>query len=228
MQIKKIMEHLKANSNPDDIPFMERFGITPDRTFGTKIPVMRTLAKEIGKDRKLAQKLWDKGYRETMIIATMIDDPKLVTEAQMDEWAADFSYWEICDQCVANLFARTQYAWEKAVEWSTSEHDGTKRAAFVIMARLAVAEKKEPDERFEKFFPIIKEGSTDERNDVKKGVNWALRQIGKRNMPLNKKAVKLAREIQGLDSKAAKWIATDAIRELTDQKIVERIKRKEK
>jgi 3-methyladenine DNA glycosylase AlkD len=226
MKIKAIMNHLKANSNPDDIKGMARFGITPEQTFGTKIPVIRALAKEIGKDRKLAQELWDKGYRETMIIATLIDEPKLVTGEQMDEWAADFTYWEICDQCISNLFARTPLAWSKAVEWSTSEHEGTKRAAFVMMARLAVAEKKEPDERFLDFFPLIKYGSTDERNDVKKGVNWALRQIGKRNLVMNKKALELAKEIQKLDSKAAKWVAADAIRELTDKKILERLKRK--
>ena len=116
MHIKAIMGHLKANSDPSDIKMMARFGITPDRAFGTKVPVMRALAKEIGKDHALARKLWAKGYRETMILASMVDDPKKVTGAQMDEWAAEFTYWEICDQVVMNLFGRTELGWKKAHE----------------------------------------------------------------------------------------------------------------
>ena len=171
--MKEIMEHLKANSNPNDIAFMAKYGITPDKIFGTKMPVLRKLAKDIGHDHALAKKLWTKGYRETMILASMVEDPKLVTEKQMNEWAAKFDYWEICDQCIINLFGHTEFAKKKALEWSNHPHEGTKRAAFVLMARLSIIEKKESNEFFEKFLPIIKREATDERNDVKKAVNWA-------------------------------------------------------
>jgi 3-methyladenine DNA glycosylase AlkD len=226
MNLKDIMEHLEVNSNPDDIAGMARFGITPDRTFGTKIPVLRALAKEIGRDRPLAQKLWAKGYRETMILATLIDDPKLVTEAQMESWVADFSYWEICDQCITNLFERSEFGWAKAEEWSAREETFVKRAGFVIMARKAVADKKAGDDRFEEFLPIIKREAGDDRNDVKKGLNWALRQIGKRNLALNKKAIAVAKDIQKMGSKAAKWVATDALRELESEAVQKRLRKK--
>jgi 3-methyladenine DNA glycosylase AlkD len=225
MNVTEILKYLKTNGNPGDIGFMERYGITPEHTFGVRIPVMRDLAKKIGRDHALAQKLWDKGYRETMILATLIDDPKEVTEKQMESWVRDFSYWEICDQCVTNLFEKTEFAWDKAVEWSASSETFVKRAGFVMMARKAVADKKAGDERFEAFLLIILREAGDERNDVKKGLNWALRQIGKRNLVLHKKAIETAKNIQKMDSKAAKWVAADALRELTDEKIIGRLKK---
>lgn len=228
LNINSIIRYLEANSNPDDIPFMAKFGITPDRTFGTKIPVLRALAKEIGPDHKLAFKLWDKGYRETMILATMVADPNLVTKKMMDNWSLKFTYWEICDQAVMNLFGRTEYAWDKAVDWSTARHEGRKRAAFVLMARLAVTEKNAKNTSFEKFFPMIVKGALDNRNMVKKAVSWALRQIGKRNIVLNKKSQKIAEALSRLDLPSAKWISTDVLKELTDKKILDRIERKEK
>lgn len=226
MQLSEIMKRLKANSNLDDIAMMARFGITPDKTFGTKMPVLKAIAREIGKNHELAQKLWDKGYRETRIIASMIEDPVQVTDEQMNKWASDFTYWEICDQTVMNLFGRLDTAWDKAVEWSSSKHEGTKRAAFVLMARLAVHEKKADDDKFERFLPLIVREADDEKNDVKKAVNWALRQIGKRNPALNEKAIKTAEKIRKLNSKSAKWIAADAIKELTGDKVQKRIKQK--
>ncbi|UCH88083.1 MAG: DNA alkylation repair protein [Thermoplasmata archaeon] len=226
LKLSDIMNELKANSNPDDIKFMAKYGITPDKIFGTKLPVMRSLAKEIGYNHALASELWAKGYRETMILATMIDDPEEVTEAQMEQWVLDFSYWEICDQCVINLFKKTQFAWDKAVEWSAREETFVKRAGFVLMACKCVADKKAGDEKFEAFLPIIAREAGDDRNDVKKGISWALRQIGKRNMALNKKAIKVAIDIQKMDSKGAKWVASDVLRELQSDKIQERLKGK--
>jgi 3-methyladenine DNA glycosylase AlkD len=160
-----------------------------------------------------------------MIIASLVEEPDMVTEKQMEDWASQFTYWEICDQVVMNLFGRIELGWKKAHEWSTHEHEGTKRAAFVIMARLAVSEKKAEDKLFEEFLPLIEREAGDERNDVKKGVNWALRQIGKRNLALNKKAIATAKKIQKMDSKAGKWVAADALRELESEKIQKRLEK---
>jgi 3-methyladenine DNA glycosylase AlkD len=226
MQIEEILNHLKSLSNPEAIAGMARFGITPHHTYGVSIPDLRKLAKEIGKDHNLAQKLWNLDNRETRILASMVDDPKMVTEEQVESWVKEFSYWEICDQCCMNLFEKTEFAYPKAIEWSSKKQEFVKRAGFVLMARLAVSDKKAEDNQFEKFFPIIKREVTDNRNFVKKAVNWALRQIGKRNFQLNKLAIEIAKEIQEIDSKAARWIASDALRELTSEKIQKRLQMK--
>ena len=224
MKLEEIVEELKSQSKPDDIEGMTRFGINPEKTYGIRIPVLRKMAKNIKKNHNLAQQLWDLGFRETMILGAMIADPSLVTETQMDQWVSSpyFSYWEVVDQACMNLFYLTDYAYTKAVEWTMREKEFVKRAAFSLMAVLAWKDKEAKDEEFVKFFPFIEKESLDERNDVKKAVNWALRQIGKRNLPLNKKAIKLAKKMHNLDSKSAKWIARDAIKELESDKIQSR------
>jgi len=219
-----ILKQLKFLSNPKAIEGMARFGITPERTYGVSIPNLRKIAKEIGKDHNLAQELWESNVRETRILASMVDEPDKVTEEQMESWAREFDYWEICDQCCNNLFKKTKFAYQKCIEWSEKEGEFIKRAAFVLMTVLVVHDKKADDKEFEKFFPIIKREVTDGRNFVKKAVNWALRQIGKRNLSLNKRAIEVAKEIQKIDFKAAKWIATDAIRELTSEAVQGRLK----
>jgi len=228
MQVSKIIEKLKSLSNPKAIEGMAKFGITPKRTFGVSIPNLRKIAKEIGINHSLATSLWQTNLRETMILASMIDDPELVTEEQMEDWVKGFDYWEICDQVCQNLFTYTKFAYQKAIEWSKRDEEFVKRAGFALMAWLAFKDKKAKDEQFEVFFPIIKRESTDNRLLVKKAVNWALRQIGKRNLNLNKKAIETAREIQKVDSKSAKWVASDAIRELTSEAIQERLRKGEK
>lgn len=224
MKLEEIVEELKSQSKPDDIEGMTRFGINPEKTYGIRIPVLRKMAKNIKKNHNLAQQLWDLGFRETMILGAMIADPSLVTETQMEQWVSSpyFSYWEVVDQACMNLFYLTDYAYTKAVEWTMREKEFVKRAAFSLMAVLAWKDKEAKDEEFVKFFPFIEKESLDERNDVKKAVNWALRQIGKRNLPLNKKAIKLAKKMHNLDSKSAKWIARDAIKELESDKIQSR------
>jgi 3-methyladenine DNA glycosylase AlkD len=183
------------------------------------------MAKEIGRDRKLAQELWDSGIHEARMLACFIDEIDKVTKKQMEEWVNHFDSWDICDQVCGNLFDRTDFAWKKAFEWTKRKQEFIKRAGFVLMATLSVHDKKAKDKDFEKFFPLIKKYSIDERNFVKKALNWALRQIGKRNLNLNKKAIKLAREIQKIDSKSAKWIANDAIRELESNSVQKRLKK---
>lgn len=223
--VDKIIEKLKSLSNPEAVEGMTRFGITPKKTYGVSIPDLRKFAKEIGKNHELAQKLWDLDIRETRILASMIDDPALVTEEQMNNWVRDFDYWEICDQVCQNLFTYSKFAYKKCIEWATGEQEFVKRAGFALMAWLAFKEKKRDDKEFEKFLPMIKKQSADDRIYIKKAVNWALRQIGKRNLRLNKKAIETAKEIQKIDSKSAKWIAQDAIRELTSEAIQERLKK---
>ena len=221
-----IIEKLKSVSNPDAVGGMARFGITPENTFGVSIPNLRKIAKETKKNHALAQQLWESGFRETMILASMIDKPEMVTEEQMEKWVLDFDYWEICDQCCMNLFEKTGFAYEKAIEWSLRDEQFVKRAGFVLMARLAVSDKKADDSRFEQFFPMMLREADDERNFVKKAVNWALRQIGKRNLTLNEKAIETAMEIQKIDSKSARWIASDAIRELSGEAVQKRLRKK--
>ena len=223
MEYEKVIKKLKSLSNPEAIIGMARYGITPENTYGASIPNLRKIAKEIGISHKLAQQLWITDIRETRILASMIDDLDMVTEEQMENWVNEFNYWEICDQCCMNLFEKTKFAYKKAVEWSSREKEFIKRAGFVLMARLAVSDKKADDDKFEKFFPVIKREATDDRNYVKKAVNWALRQIGKRSLNLNSKAINAAKEIQGMDSKSVKWIASDALRELTSDTVQKKL-----
>ena len=224
-----ILQRLEAERNPNALAGMARFGITPERAYGVKIPVLRQLAREVRtKDKAanhaLAQQLWANDSRETRILASMIDAPQLVTEAQMENWVVEFDYWEICDQCIQNLFEKSSFAYQKAVEWSKRDEEYVKRAGFVLMARLAVSDKKAADERFAAFFPLIEREAGDPRDMVKKGINWALRQIGKRNLALNRQAISVGERIQQQESKAAQWVARDALKELRGTAVQNRLK----
>lgn len=204
MQYDDIIHKLKSLSDPEAVKGMARFGINPANTYGVSIPDLRRIGKENDADHALAEQLWASGIHEARILATMIDRPEMVTEAQMESWVKGFDSWDVCDQCCMNLVEKTGFAYQKAVEWSDNSEEFIKRAGFVLMARLAVSDKKADDIRFEGFFPLIKREATDNRNFVKKAVNWTLRQIGKRNLNLNKLAIKTAREIQQIDSKSAR------------------------
>jgi 3-methyladenine DNA glycosylase AlkD len=225
MKIKEILKRLKSLANPKNVEGMARFGINPKNTLGISVYVLRDMAKEIGKDHKLAQQLWDSGIHEARILAAFVDDPKMVTEQQMEKWVKDFDSWDICDQVCGHLFDKTEFAYKKAFEWSERKDEFVKRAGFVLMATLSVHDKKARDAKFEQFFTPIMKHSIDERNFVKKAVNWALRQIGKRNLALNKRAIKIAERMQKIDSKAARWIASDVLRELKSEKVQKRLKK---
>jgi 3-methyladenine DNA glycosylase AlkD len=214
MDVTEVIDTLKDLADTKHHAGMTRFGISNDKALGVKIPDVRKIAGMINKDHHLAQQLWDTDIHEARILASMIDDPKLVTPEQIDAWTKDFSSWDVCDQVCANLFDRTPYAIDKALEFSKHKEEFIKRAGFVLMAALSVHDKKAPDEVFIRFFPIIEREAWDERNFVKKAVNWALRQIGKRNSRLRPLAIECAERILQQDSKAAKWIAGDALREL--------------
>ena len=221
---KKLVRKLKSLSNPGAVAGMARFGINQKNTYGVSIPFLRKMAKEIGKNHLLAKKLWNSGIHEARILAGMIDPPEEITENQMERWVKDFDSWDVCDQVCSNLFDRTKLAYKKAMDWSKRGEEFVKRAGFVLMAALSVHDKEAKDKAFLKFLPIIKKEARDQRNFVKKAVNWALRQIGKRNLRLNQMAIKTAKEIQGIDSMAARWIASDAIRELTSGAVRKRLR----
>jgi len=227
MDYDEVLATLKAQANPTNVAGMNRFGIRPQTTvYGISVVELRKFAKTIGKNHALALQLWNSGVHEARIIATVIADPKQITESQMDEWVRSFDSWDICDQCCINLFRKTSFAHEKAVEWSAEEAEFVKRAGFTLMATLAVHDKKAVDDQFASYLPIIEYNASDERNFVKKAVNWALRQIGKRNLFLNTVAIMSAEKIQKQDSKAARWIAKDALRELQSEAVQKKIGRK--
>ncbi|MBI4962401.1 MAG: DNA alkylation repair protein [Desulfomonile tiedjei] len=222
-QYQEIIQRLKALANPDAVKGMARFGINPAAACGVWIPELRKIAATAKKSHSLAERLWSSGIHEARILASMVDDPKKVTTDQMDQWAGEFNSWDVCDQCCNNLFRKVEHAHDKAHEWSARPEEFVKRAGFVLMACLAVHDKQASDEAFLEFLAVIKRESTDSRNFVKKAVNWALRQIGKRNKHLNQAALATAREINELDAKAAKWIASDAIRELAGNAVQKRL-----
>jgi len=232
MAYKEILHYLEAHRDSENIAGMMRFGITPAHTYGIRIPMLRKLAKEARPKEKqqqhsLAAQLWTKDTRETRILASLIDTPTLVTEAQMESWASEFDYWEIVDQCCANLFQKTPFAYAKAIEWSQREPEFVKRSGFVLMARLAVADKKALNTAFDPFWPLIVQEAGDSRNLVKKAANWALRQLGKRNLNLNQKAIYIAQKILSQNSPSAQWIANDALRELQSKAVQDRLQKKQ-
>mgnify|MGYP005845212927 CR=1 FL=1 len=217
-----ILTRLEALSNPQAAEGMVRYGITGAKVYGVSVPNLRTMAKEIRRDHDLALQLWAVSSRETRILASMVADPRSVTDELMEAWVQDFDSWEVCDQCCMNLFKKTAFAYPKAVAWSSRDEEFVKRAGFVLMACLAVSDKKAVDEQFAAFFPLMLREAHDGRNYVKKAVNWALRQIGKRNPRLNQQAIKMARQMQQMDSPSAPWIAADALRELTSDAVQKR------
>jgi 3-methyladenine DNA glycosylase AlkD len=214
MTYNEVIAALQQHADPRAVEGMARFGIRSTHVLGISIPVLRKMAKDLGKDHALAGELWASGLHEARILASMVDDARLVSEEQMEAWVADFDAWDVCDQVCGNLFDKTLYAHQKAVEWCHREQEFVRRAGFVLMAELAVHDKEAADEAFLPFFPLIKQYATDERNFVKKAVNWALRQIGKRNARLRVSAIEWAEEISTMDSRAARWIARDALKEL--------------
>jgi 3-methyladenine DNA glycosylase AlkD len=217
------IERIKSLHNPANVAGMARYGINSHDTYGVSIPALRKMAKEMGKDHRAALELWKSGIHEARLLAGFVDDPQHVTEEQMEAWVRDFDSWDICDQVCSNLFDRTLFAYRKVVEWSGRDEEYVKRAGYVLMAALAVHDKKASDEVFLAFLPIIKAGAADERNFVKKAVNWALRQIGKRNAKLNRDAIKAAEEIRKINAKSARWIASDALRELTSEAVARKM-----
>jgi 3-methyladenine DNA glycosylase AlkD len=226
MNYEEIIQKLQSLANPENVKGMARYGINQKNNLGISIYQLRPLAKEIGRNHALALRLWDSKLHDARLLACFIDDPKQITREQMDAWAKDFDSWDICDQACTSLFDLSSLAYEKVYQWVGYEKEFVKRAAFSLIAGLAVHDKNAMDKDFERFLPILVQNAVDERNYVKKAVNWALRNIGKRNLHLNNAALKTAKEIQKIDSKSARWIASDAIRELTNPKVLQKLERK--
>jgi 3-methyladenine DNA glycosylase AlkD len=223
--VKDVLDRLQSKAQPEQLKGMAKYGMAVEQRLGVSVPDMRKLAKEIGKDHKLALDLWRTGIAEARIVAGMVGDPAKLTEEQMEDWVKDINSWDVCDQVCMNLFEKNQLAWKKIVDWSEREEEFVKRTAFSLIACLAWHDKKASDEKFIELLPIIIRAAMDERNFVKKAVNWALRNIGKRNLNLNEAAINAAKEIKRLDSKAARWIAADALRELESDAIQSRLRR---
>jgi len=215
-----IVKELKAQANPENVSGMQRFGIQGSDMLGVSIPALRAIAKKVvnlGEDERhaIAHELWETKIHEARILASMIDPPGKVGEAQMEHWVKDFDSWDLVDQVNMNLFSKIPEAYKKAIKWARRKQEFQKRAGFSLMAVLAWHDKEADDNKFIEFFDIIKKEATDGRNFVKKSVNWALRQIGKRSPKLKKFALETTNEILKIDNKTANWIAKDALRELS-------------
>lgn len=223
--VEEILNRLKEKARPDQLEGMAKFGMAVEERLGVSVPEMRKIAKEVGKDHKLALDLWRTGIVEARIVAAMIDEYEKLTEKQMEDWVKDINSWDVCDQVCMNLFEKTPLAWKKILDWSKREEEFVKRTAFALVACLAWHDKEAEDEEFVKLLPVIISGATDDRNFVKKAVNWALRNIGKRNPNLNKVAIKATKKIQQIDSKAARWIASNAIKELESGAVQRRLRK---
>ncbi len=223
--VELVVQKLREKAVAAKLEGMARYGMVTEERMGVPIPEIRKIARQSGKDHNLALELWKTGIAEARILASMVDEPEKMTEQQMEDWVKDFNSWDVCDQVCMNLFEKTLLARKKILNWSERREEYVKRAAFALIAYLAWHDKNAEDSSFIELFPVIKRGATDERNFVKKAVNWTLRNIGKRNVELNRQAIEVAKELLDTDSKAARWIARDAIRELESEPIQKRLKK---
>ena len=215
MNLQQVLRQLKILADPEKIRIKEKkFGINAKKSLGIYHKDLKVLAKEIGQNNKLAVELYDTGIYEARILCSKIYDPECISEKQMDRWVENFENWEICDSFCMGFFAKSSHALSKASEWSEAESEFVKRAGFVIMAAYGFADKKSGNEVFEQFFQPIEREADDDRLYVKKAVNWALRNIGKRNIDLQRRAVEVTNHILAIDSSSAKWIAKNALSEL--------------
>ena len=202
---------------------MARYGIVADKVFGVSVGDLRRYAKRLGRSHELAAALWDSGWYEARMLAAFVDDPALVTSRQMDQWCRGFNNWAICDTHCFVLFDRTPYAWRKIDAWARRKDEFVRRAAFALLASLTVHDKRADDERFLHGLRLVEAAASDERNFVKKAVNWALRSIGKRNLALHAAAVGVAERLARSTNAAPRWIGKDALRELTSPAVIRRL-----
>jgi 3-methyladenine DNA glycosylase AlkD len=212
----KVIAELRALGSEKNRAGMERFGIKTERAFGISIQQIRPLARQYKKNHELALALWDSGFHEARLLACFIDDPKQVTSKQMDSWTADFDSWDLCDQACLKLFVKTPFVEAKIAKWAKDKREFVRRAGFALLAAYAVHGKDVPDSAYRNLLPLIEDYSTDERNFVRKAVNWALRQVGKRSPSLHKPALALSKKLAASDDKTARWIGKDAVKELSD------------
>ena len=222
--LKTVLDEMWAVASEDHRVGMARFGIPIERAMGIPVPLLRKMARVYRNEHELAIELWNSGWHEARILAPMVADPKQTTSELVDRWTEEFDAWDICDQCCQNLFRLTPFAYDKVYEYALREEEFVRRTAFALMATLAVGDKAAEDERFLPFFGLIEQASGDSRNFVRKAVNWALRQIGKRNQRLHREALEVSRRLASMSDKTAVWIGKDALRELSDPKVMARIR----
>ncbi len=221
--LDEVVDLLKAQANPENKAGMARFGIDVDSALGLSMPRIRAIGSSTVKDHQLAEDLWQSGIHEARILAALVDKPQWVAREQCDRWALDFASWDVVDQVTGNLFDKTPFADELVHDWSKREEEFVKRAAFALIAWMAVHLKKQPDNSFLPYFPIIEREANDGRNFVKKAVNWGLRQIGKRSAELHTPALNLAEKLAASENSVERWIGTDAVKELNSDKIKARL-----
>src|SRR5580658_5669705 len=222
----EVLRELREVADPKVRAKLAYFGVNVPKAYGISAPVLHAFARYIGKDQSLAEELWSTAIHEARILASLIGEAEKVTAEQMERWVRDFDSWDLVDTACCYLYARAKPAWNKVYEWSRRRSEFEKRAAFSLAAYLAYKDKAAGDRKFERFLAVIERESYDERNFVRKAVNWALRNIGKRNLRLNAAAIRSAERIRQQDSRAARWIAADALRELKSEAVQARLGRK--
>lgn len=220
---RQVLAELKKKARPEVLGGLERFGIPSAKRLGVSIPETRKLARALGADHKLAMSLWKTGVPDARILASMIAEPALLSSREMESWVRDFDAWDVCDQVCMNLFTRTPLGWKKIRPWANSPKEFVRRAGFVLLAVFAWHDRESPDKVFTSYFSLLKKGAKDERNFVKKAVNWALRNIGKRKASLHAPAIRLSGELAKSVSKPARWVGQGALRELKSPAILRRL-----
>jgi 3-methyladenine DNA glycosylase AlkD len=213
--VRDALSALERMSTRRDLENLSRFGITARKAYGVSMANLKRLAKRFGRNHALAAALWDTGWYEARMLATLVDEPARVTPAQMERWCGDFDNWGICDTACFMLFDRTPHAWSKVSAWAGRRGEFARRAAFALLACLALHDKEAGDRRFLDGLRLIERAAADDRNFVKKGVSWAIRSIGRRNAALNAATVTVARRLSASESAAARWVGKGAVRELT-------------
>jgi len=222
-QVAEVLRWLERRGTKKNRDGMARYAIVAPKVFGVSMATMKTLAKRLGRDHALALALWKTGWYEARILTSFVDEPQRVTPAQMDRWARDFDNWAVCDSLCFHLFDRTPHAWRKVHEWSARPEEFVRRAAFALLASMALHDKQAPDAPFVRALSLVERAAADERNFVKKAVNWALRGIGRRNVALNRRAITVARRLSVSPPGPRRWVGKDALRELTSDAVQRRL-----
>ncbi|MEQ9262173.1 MAG: DNA alkylation repair protein [Owenweeksia sp.] len=221
--VKDIRQLLQAEANPTQAKSLDHFGVAADKAFGIRLPVLRKTAKEVGKDHELALALWNEDYHECKLLAPLLAEPQRTTLTEMDKWVQDIYSWDVCDQLCINLLVKLEERWTLPERWAHSEEEYVRRAGLVMIVALRIHDKKAADETFEAFFYLLEKYASDERNFVKKAVNWAIRELGKRSIHHYPQMISLCQRLLETDSKPAHWIARDALRELESEKVKQRL-----
>lgn len=224
--VPEILAWLERRGTKRNRDGMARYAIVAPKVFGVSVGDLRALGRKLGRDQALAEALWKTGWYEARMLAAFVADPARVSPAQMDRWARDFDNWAICDTMCFHLFDRSPHAWRKMAQWSRRREEFVKRAAFALLASVALHDRQAPDARFLAALPLVERAAADDRNFVKKGVSWALRGVGRRSIALHRRSVAVARRLAGSESSGARWAGKDALRELTGAAVVRRLERR--